>query len=130
MTILDYLTKAITHTYWKHRVNFYTEFNYNVIDNLMAYGHGGRVLSAGDMKRMLRKKTLKAYDKIVAGNVGLTEYADRWLNNVHGVAQFNKALNDSGEFYGGAFTVVKDEQLAKQYGYRSTEWLFVLDNYS
>lgn len=135
MTIFDYFTKAIGSRYWQTRLAFYTEFNHNVIDNLLAYGHAGRVLSAGDMKRQLRQKTLDRYREIVTGetpsglpvttNWSLTDFADRWLNNVRGVAQFNQALTEAG-YSGGSYVVEQDAELARQLGYRANEYLFKL----
>ena len=61
----------------------------------------------------------------VTTNWGLTSFADRWLNNVKGVAQFNRALVEAG-FEGGAFTVEQDAELARELGYRANEYIFKL----
>ena len=93
-------------------------------------------MSAGDMSRCLTAQTKMAYSNIVtrqtaAGeyvttNWTVTSYADRWLNNVHGVAQFNKALTEAG-FDKGSFTVEQDSELARELGYRANEYLFKLN---
>lgn len=132
MTLFDYFTKAITSKYWQTRLAFYTVFNANVLDALREHGN----MSAGDMSRCLTMQTKVAYTNIVTGqtqmgedvttNWTVTSFADRWLNNVHGVAQFNKALVEAG-FDAGAFTVEQDARLARQLGYRSNEYIFKLN---
>jgi hypothetical protein len=132
MTLFDYFTKAITSKYWQTRLAFYTVFNANVLDALREHGN----MSAGDMSRCLTMQTKVAYTNIVTGqtqagedvttNWTVTSFADRWLNNVHGVAQFNKALVEAG-FDAGAFTVEQDALLARQLGYRSNEYIFKLN---
>ena len=136
MTLFDYFTKALTSKYWQTRVAFYNVFNNNVLDALREQGWNGKYMSAGDMSRCLTAQTKMAYSNIVtrqtaAGehvttNWGVTSYADRWLNNVHGVAQFNKALVEAG-FDKGSFTVEQDSELARELGYRANEYLFKLN---
>ena len=136
MTLLDYFTKAINNTYWATRVRFYREFNSNVLTALREQGYMGAYMSAGDMSRCLTQATHTAYGKLVtrkstAGedlttNWSVTDFADRWLNNVHGVAKFNKALCEAG-FDGGSFTVEKDAELARELGYKANEFLFKLN---
>ena len=123
MHILDYITKAMNSRNWHTRVQFYIEFNGNV---LTALRNSGGYLSAGDMSRSLTQETINRYEKIGTGYWGLTSYADRWLNNVKGVAKFNRALTEAG-FKGGSFSVVKDSELAKQLGYRRNEYIFKLE---
>ena len=136
MTLFDYFTKALTSKYWQTRVAFYNVFNNNVLDALREQGWNGKYMSAGDMSRCLTAQTKMAYSNIVtrqtqAGeyvttNWTVTSYADRWLNNVHGVAQFNKALTEAG-FDKGSFTVEQDSVLARELGYRANEYLFKLN---
>tara|TARA_B100001287_G_scaffold246038_1_gene223754 strand:- start:426 stop:842 length:417 start_codon:yes stop_codon:yes gene_type:complete len=136
MTLFDYFTKALTSKYWQTRVAFYNTFNNNVLDALREQGWQGKYMSAGDMSRCLTAQTKMAYSNIVtrqteAGeyvttNWTVTSYADRWLNNVHGVAQFNKALTEAG-FDKGSFTVEQDSELARELGYRANEYLFKLN---
>jgi len=136
MTLFDYFTKALTSKYWQTRVAFYNTFNNNVLDALREQGWQGKYMSAGDMSRCLTAQTKMAYSNIVtrqtqAGeyvttNWTVTSYADRWLNNVHGVAQFNKALVEAG-FDKGSFTVEQDSVLARELGYRANEYLFKLN---
>lgn len=136
MTIFEYFTKALTSKYWQTRVAFYNTFNNNVLTALREQGWNGKYMSAGDMSRCLTAQTKMAYSNIAVGTYrdgthrttiwGLTSYADRWLNNVHGVAQFNKALVEAG-FEGGSFTVEKDAELARELGYRANEFLFKLN---
>ena len=136
MTLFDYFTKALTSKYWQTRVAFYNTFNNNVLTALREQGWNGKYMSAGDMSRCLTAQTKMAYNKIVtrqtqAGeyvttNWGVTSFADRWLNNVKGVAQFNKALVEAG-FEGGAFTVEQDSTLARELGYRANEYIFKLN---
>jgi len=136
MTLFDYFTKALTSKYWQTRVAFYNVFNNNVLDALREQGWQGKYMSAGDMSRCLTAQTKMAYSNIVtrqteAGeyvttNWTVTSYADRWLNNVHGVAQFNKALVEAG-FDKGSFTVEQDSELARELGYRANEYLFKLN---
>jgi len=136
MTLFDYFTKALTSKYWQTRVAFYNTFNNNVLDALREQGWQGKYMSAGDMSRCLTAQTKMAYSNIVtrqtqAGeyvttNWTVTSYADRWLNNVHGVAQFNKALTEAG-FDKGSFTVEQDSVLARELGYRANEYLFKLN---
>ena len=136
MTLFDYFTKALTSKYWQTRVAFYNVFNNNVLDALREQGWQGKYMSAGDMSRCLTAQTKMAYSNIVtrqteAGeyvttNWTVTSYADRWLNNVHGVAQFNKALVEAG-FDKGSFTVEQDSELAREVGYRANEYLFKLN---
>ena len=136
MTLFDYFTKALTSKYWQTRVAFYNVFNNNVLDALREQGWQGKYMSAGDMSRCLTAQTKMAYSNIVtrqteAGeyvttNWTVTSYADRWLNNVHGVAQFNKALTEAG-FDKGSFTVEQDSTLARELGYRANEYLFKLN---
>ena len=136
MTLFDYFTKALTSKYWQTRVAFYNTFNNNVLDALREQGWQGKYMSAGDMSRCLTAQTKMAYSNIVtrqteAGeyvttNWTVTSYADRWLNNVHGVAQFNKALTEAG-FDKGSFTVEQDSTLARELGYRANEYLFKLN---
>mgnify|MGYP003137543459 FL=1 len=136
MTLFDYFTKALTSKYWQTRVAFYNVFNNNVLDALREQGWQGKYMSAGDMSRCLTAQTKMAYSNIVtrqteAGeyvttNWTVTSYADRWLNNVHGVAQFNKALVEAG-FDKGSFTVEQDSTLARELGYRANEYLFKLN---
>ena len=136
MTLLDYFTKAINNTYWATRVRFYREFNSNVLRALREQGYMGAYMSAGDMSRCLTQATHTAYGKLVTGkttagedrttNWSVTDFADRWLNNVHGVAKFNAALVEAG-FDGGSFTVEKDAELARELGYRANEFLFKLN---
>ena len=136
MTLFDYFTKALTSKYWQTRVAFYNTFNNNVLDALREQGWQGKYMSAGDMSRCLTAQTKMAYSNIVtrqtqAGeyvttNWTVTSYADRWLNNVHGVAQFNKALVEAG-FDKGSFTVEQDSTLARELGYRANEYLFKLN---
>ena len=136
MTLFDYFTKALTSKYWQTRVAFYNVFNNNVLDALREQGWQGKYMSAGDMSRCLTAQTKMAYSNIVtrqteAGeyvttNWTVTSYADRWLNNVHGVAQFNKALVEAG-FDKGSFTVEQDSALARELGYRANEYLFKLN---
>ena len=135
MTILDYFSKAISNTYWATRVRFYREFNSNVISALREEGYRGMYMSAGDMSRCLTRATHNAYGKLVTGKTTSGEdvttdwqvnsFADRWLNNVKGVAQFNKALCEAG-YSGGRFTVVQDGKLARDLGYRRNEYIFKL----
>ena len=135
MTLFDYFTKALTSKYWQTRVAFYNTFNNNVLTALREQGWNGKYMSAGDMSRCLTMQTKVAYNKIAVGtyndgtdrtmNWGVHSYADRWLNNVHSVAKFNKALVEAG-FEGGAFTVEKDAELARELGYRKNEFLFKL----
>ena len=136
MTLLDYFTKAINNTYWATRVRFYREFNSNVLRALREQGYMGAYMSAGDMSRCLTSATHNAYGKLVTGkttagedrttNWSVTDFADRWLNNVHGVAQFNRALVEAG-YGGGSFTVEKDAELARELGYKANEFLFKLN---
>ena len=136
MTLFDYFTKALTSKYWQTRVAFYNTFNNNVLDALREQGWQGKYMSAGDMSRCLTAQTKMAYSNIVtrqteAGeyvttNWTVTSYADRWLNNVHGVAQFNKALVEAG-FDKGSFTVEQDSVLARELGYGANEYLFKLN---
>ena len=136
MTLLDYFTKAINNTYWATRVRFYREFNSNVLRALREQGYVGKYMSAGDMSRCLTQATHNAYGKLVTGkttagedrttNWSVTDFADRWLNNVHGVAKFNKALCEAG-YSGGSFTVEKDAELARELGYKANEFLFKLN---
>ena len=136
MTLFDYFTKVLTSKYWQTRVAFYNTFNNNVLDALREQGWQGKYMSAGDMSRCLTAQTKMAYSNIVtrqteAGeyvttNWTVTSYADRWLNNVHGVAQFNKALVEAG-FDKGSFTVEQDSVLARELGYRANEYLFKLN---
>ena len=136
MTLFDYFTKALTSKYWQTRVAFYNVFNNNVLEALREQGWNGKYMSAGDMSRCLTAQTKMAYSNIVtrqteAGeyvttNWTVTSYADRWLNNVHGVAQFNKALVEAG-FDKGSFTVEQDSVLARELGYRANEYLFKLN---
>ena len=136
MTLFDYFTKALTSKYWQTRVAFYNTFNNNVLDALREQGWQGKYMSAGDMSRCLTAQTKMAYSNIVtrqteAGeyvttNWTVTSYADRWLNNVHGVAKFNKALVEAG-FDKGSFTVEQDSVLARELGYRANEYLFKLN---
>ena len=136
MTLFDYFTKALTSKYWQTRVAFYNVFNNNVLDALREQGWQGKYMSAGDMSRCLTAQTKMAYSNIVtrqteAGeyvttNWTVTSYADRWLNNVHGVAQFNKALVEAG-FDKGSFTVEQDSTLARELGYRANEYIFKLN---
>ena len=136
MTLFDYFTKALTSRYWQTRVAFYNTFNNNVLTALREQGWNGKYMSAGDMSRCLTAQTKMAYNNIVtrqtqAGepvttNWGVTSFADRWLNNVKGVAQFNKALVEAG-FEGGAFTVEQDSTLARELGYRADEYIFKLN---
>ena len=136
MTIFEYFTKALASKYWQTRVAFYNTFNTNVLTALREQGWNGKYMSAGDMSRCLTAQTKMAYSNIVtrqtrAGedittNWGVTSYADRWLNNVHGVAKFNKALTEAG-YEGGSFTVEKDAELARELGYRANEYLFKLN---
>ena len=135
MTLFDYFTKALTSKYWQTRVQFYNVFNNNVLDALREQGWQGKYMSAGDMSRCLTAQTKMAYSNIVtrqtlAGehvttNWTVTSYADRWLNNVHGVAKFNKALVEAG-FDKGSFTVEQDSVLARELGYRRNEYIFKL----
>ena len=135
MTLFDYFTKALTSKYWQTRVAFYNTFNTNVLEALREQGYMGKYMSAGDMSRCLTAQTKMAYSNIVtrqtlAGedvttNWGVTSYADRWLNNVHGVAKFNRALVEAG-FDKGSFTVEQDAELARELGYRSNEYIFKL----
>jgi len=135
MTLLDYFSKAINNTYWATRVRFYREFNHNVLTALREQGHRGKYMSAGDMSRCLTSATHRAYGKLVTGktpagedittNWEVTDFADRWLNNVKGVAQFNRALCEAG-YSGGRFAVVQDGVLARDLGYRSNEYIFKL----
>jgi len=135
MTLLDYFSKAISNTYWATRVRFYREFNSNVLTALREQGHAGKYMSAGDMSRCLTQATHNAYGKLVTGktlageelttNWLVTSFADRWLNNVKGVAKFNKALVEAG-YTGGRFTVVQDSKLARDLGYRHNEYIFKL----
>ena len=136
LTLFDYFTKAIGSKYWQTRVAFYNAFNTNVIAALSEQGWAGKYMSAGDMSRCLTAQTKMAYSNIVTAqtqageyvttNWAVTDYADRWLNNVHGVAQFNKALVEAG--YGaGSFTVEQDAELARRLGYRANEYLFKLN---
>ena len=135
MTLFDYFTKAITSKYWQTRVAFYNTFNTNVLEALREQGWNGKYMSAGDMSRCLTAQTKMAYSNIVtrqtvAGedvttNWGVTSYADRWLNNVHGVAKFNAALVEAG-FDKGSFTVEQDAELARELGYRRNEYIFKL----
>ena len=135
MTLFDYFTKALTSKYWQTRVAFYNTFNTNVLEALREQGYMGKYMSAGDMSRCLTAQTKMAYSNIVtrqtlAGedvttNWGVTSYADRWLNNVHGVAKFNKALVEAG-FDKGSFTVEQDAELAQELGYRRNEYIFKL----
>ena len=135
MTLFDYFTKALTSKYWQTRVAFYNTFNTNVLEALREQGWNGKYMSAGDMSRCLTAQTKMAYSNIVtrqtvAGedvttNWGVTSYADRWLNNVKGVAQFNKALTEAG-FDKGSFTVEQDAELARELGYRRNEYIFKL----
>jgi hypothetical protein len=135
MTLFDYFTKALTSKYWQTRVAFYNTFNTNVLEALREQGWNGKYMSAGDMSRCLTAQTKMAYSNIVtrqtvAGedvttNWGVTSYADRWLNNVHGVAKFNKALVEAG-FDKGSFTVEQDAELARELGYRRNEYIFKL----
>ena len=136
MTLFDYFTKALTSRYWQTRVAFYNTFNLNVLTALREQGWNGKYMSAGDMSRCLTAQTKMAYSNIVTRqtqmgeavttNWGLTSYADRWLNNVHGVAKFNAALVEAG-FEGGSFVVEKDAELARELGYRANEFLFKLN---
>ena len=136
MTLFDYFTKALTSKYWQTRVAFYNTFNLNVLEALREQGWNGKYMSAGDMSRCLTAQTKMAYTNIVTRqtqmgeavttNWGLTSFADRWLNNVHGVAQFNRALVEAG-FEGGSFTVEKDAELARELGYKANEFLFKLN---
>jgi len=136
MTIFDYFTKALTSKYWQTRVAFYNVFNNNVIQALQECGWNGKYMSAGDMSRCLTQATHNAYGKLVTGkttagedrttNWSVTDFADRWLNNVHGVAQFNRALVEAG-YGGGSFTVEKDAELARELGYKANEFLFKLN---
>mgnify|MGYP001255842020 CR=1 FL=1 len=126
MHILDYITKAMNSRYWHTRVQFYIEFNGNVLTALREQGWNGKYMSAGDMSRSLTQETINRYEKIGTGYWGLTSYADRWLNNVKGIAKFNRALTEAG-FKGGSFSVVKDSELAKQLGYRRNEYIFKLE---
>ena len=131
MTLFDYFTKAVTSKYWQTRVAFYNTFNNNVLEALREHGN----MSAGDMSRCLTAQTKMAYSNIVTRqtqmgeavttNWGLTSFADRWLNNVKGVAQFNRALVEAG-FEGGSFTVEQDAELARELGYRANEYIFKL----
>ena len=135
MTLLDYFSKAISNTYWATRVRFYREFNSNVLTALREQGYRGKYMSAGDMSRCLTQATHNAYGKLVTGktqageelttNWQVTSFADRWLNNVKGVAKFNKALTEAG-YTGGRFTVVQDGKLARDLGYRRNEYIFKL----
>jgi hypothetical protein len=135
MTLFDYFTKALTSKYWQTRVAFYNTFNTNVLEALREQGWNGKYMSAGDMSRCLTAQTKMAYSNIVtrqtvAGedvttNWGVTSYADRWLNNVHGVAKFNRALVEAG-FDKGSFTVEQDAELARELGYRRNEYIFKL----
>ena len=135
MTLFDYFTKALTSKYWQTRVAFYNTFNTNVLEALREQGWNGKYMSAGDMSRCLTAQTKMAYSNIVtrqtvAGedvttNWGVTSYADRWLNNVHGVAKFNRALVEAG-FDKGSFTVEQDAELAQELGYRRNEYIFKL----
>ena len=136
MTLFDYFTKALTSKYWQTRVQFYNVFNNNVLDALREQGWNGKYMSAGDMSRCLTAQTKMAYSNIVtrqteAGehvttNWTVTSYADRWLNNVHGVAKFNRALVEAG-FDKGSFTVEQDSTLARELGYRANEYIFKLN---
>ena len=136
MHILDYITKAMNSRYWHTRVQFYIEFNGNVLTALREQGWNGKYMSAGDMSRCLTQETINRYFKIATDTYrdgtdrtmywGLTSFADRWLNNVKGVAKFNRALTEAG-FKGGSFSVVKDSELAKQLGYRRNEYIFKLE---
>ena len=136
MSIFEYFTKALASKYWQTRVQFYNVFNTNVIEALTEQGWNGRYMSAGDMSRCLTAQTKMAYSNIVtrqteAGepvttNWGLTSYADRWLNNVHGVAKFNKALVEAG-YEGDSFTVEQDAELARELGYKANEFIFKLN---
>ena len=135
MTLFDYFTKALTSRYWQTRVAFYNTFNNNVLEALREQGWNGKYMSAGDMSRCLTAQTKMAYSNIVTRqtqmgepvttNWGLTSYADRWLNNVHGVAKFNRALVEAG-FEGGSFVVEQDAELARELGYRANEYIFKL----
>ena len=136
MTIFEYFTKALASKYWQTRVQFYNTFNTNVLTALREQGWNGKYMSAGDMSRCLTAQTKMAYSNIVtrqtrAGedittNWGVTSYHYRWLNNVHGVSKFNKALVEAG-YEGGSFTVEKDAELARELGYRANEFLFKLN---
>ena len=136
MHILDYITKAMNSRYWHTRVQFYIEFNGNVLNALREQGWNGKYMSAGDMSRCLTQETRNRYGKIAVGTYKdgtdrtsdwcVDSYADRWLNNVKGVAKFNRALTEAG-FKGGSFSVVKDSELAKQLGYRRNEYIFKLE---
>ena len=135
MHILDYITKAMNSRYWHTRVQFYIEFNGNVLNALREQGWNGKYMSAGDMSRCLTQETINRYFKIATDTYrdgtdrtmywGLTSFADRWLNNVKGIAKFNRALTEAG-FKGGSFTVEKDAELAHELGYRRNEYLFKL----
>ena len=50
MHIIDYITKAMNSRYWHTRVQFYVEFNGNVLTALREQGWNGKYMSAGDMK--------------------------------------------------------------------------------
>ena len=136
MTLFDYFTKALTSKYWQTRVQFYNVFNNNVIEALQECGWNGKYMSAGDMSRCLTAQTKMAYSNIVTAqtqageyvttNWTVTSYADRWLNNVHGVAKFNAALVEAG-FDKGSFTVEQDSTLARELGYRANEYIFKLN---
>ena len=135
MHILEYITKAMNSRYWHTRVQFYIEFNGNVLNALREQGWNGKYMSAGDMSRCLTQETKNLYGKIAIGTYkdgtdrtmdwGVHSFADRWLNNVKGIAKFNRALTESG-YTGGSFTVEKDAELARELGYRSNEYLFKL----
>tara|TARA_Y100000004_G_C8824942_1_gene373605 strand:+ start:138 stop:557 length:420 start_codon:yes stop_codon:yes gene_type:complete len=135
MHILEYITKAMNSRYWHTRVQFYVEFNSNVLTALREQGWNGKYMSAGDMSRCLTQETKNLYSKIAIGtyndgtdrtmNWGVHSFADRWLNNVKGIAKFNRALTESG-YTGGSFVVEKDAELARELGYRKNEFLFKL----
>ena len=53
MHILEYITKAMNSRYWHTRVQFYVEFNGNVLNALREQGWNGKYMSAGDMSLSL-----------------------------------------------------------------------------
>ena len=87
MHILEYITKAMNSRYWHTRVQFYVEFNGNVLNALREQGWNGKYMSAGDMSRCLTQETKNLYSKIAIGT-----YKDGRQNYGLGSTQFCRQM--------------------------------------
>ena len=78
MHILEYITKAMNSRYWHTRVQFYIEFNGNVLNALREQGWNGKYMSAGDMSRCLTQETKNVITELLLA-LTKTAQTELWI---------------------------------------------------